>query len=241
VDRPPLRVNARMLAAAAGASLAAALATLAIAGCGGSSTPAVAAGNTQTATTTVVGGTTTTGTTTVPAGPEDVALQQGAPLAPASTTLPGTMIDDGIECESLEQLAYQTHVMLTVYVDGAPRSLPGAIGMLDPSTNPGQYGDLYSAHECYYWLHTDAADGVIQIDSPTPRTYTLGNFFDVWGQLLNRNQVAGSVGNVTAIVNGHRWSGSPRRIPLRSHTVIELAVGKPVPPFAGFDWSTTDL
>ena len=35
---------------------------------------------------------------------------------------------------------------------------------------------------CFAWLHTHAADGVVHIESPTKRTYTLGNFFDVWGR-----------------------------------------------------------
>ena len=29
------------------------------------------------------------------------------------------------------------------------------------------------------WLHTHAADGIVHIESPVDRTYTLGNFFDV--------------------------------------------------------------
>ncbi|HEX9235017.1 MAG TPA: hypothetical protein VF972_01920 [Actinomycetota bacterium] len=30
-------------------------------------------------------------------------------------------------------------------------------------------------------IHTHDATGIIHIESPTPRTFTLGEFFDVWG------------------------------------------------------------
>jgi len=39
------------------------------------------------------------------------------------------------------------------------------------------------------WLHTHAADGIIHTESPVERTYTLGDFFDIWGQPLGRHQV----------------------------------------------------
>ena len=62
-------------------------------------------------------------------GPEGVKLEAGPLLAPASTTAPGTPVH-GIQCAPLEQLAYHIHVHLLVYVDGQPRALPPAIGMI---------------------------------------------------------------------------------------------------------------
>ena len=86
-----------------------------------------------------------------------------------------------------------------------------------------------------------AADGIINVRSPRPRVYTLGELFDVWGQPLSARQVATAHGVVTATVNGHAWHGSPRAIPLREHEAIQLAVGRPVPPYTPIDWSRTDL
>ena len=82
---------------------------------------------------------------------------------------------------------------------------------------------------CFYWLHTHASDGVMHIESPTQKQYTLGEFFDVWGQNLTRGQVGPEVGTVTALVDGQVYSGDPRAIPLASHTLIQLDVGTVVP------------
>jgi hypothetical protein len=49
-----------------------------------------------------------------------------------------------------------------------------------------------------YWLHTHAADGIIHIESPIRRIYTLGDFFDVWGEQLGPNQVGTLRGPVVA-------------------------------------------
>jgi len=78
------------------------------------------------------------------------------------------------------------------------------------------------------WLHTHAADGVIHTESPVKRTYTLGEFFDIWGQPLNRHRVGPAHGPVTALFNGRIFTGNPRRIPLLPHAQIQLEVGRPL-------------
>lgn len=173
-------------------------------------------------------------------GPEGIPLETGRQLAPASTTLPGTTVD-GVQCAPLEQLAYHIHAHLQVYVDGHPRKLPAAIGLVGPVAQQTPAGPFYGAQKCYYWLHTHTSDGVIHIESPTPRIYTLGDFFDEWGQRLSRHRVAHARGTVRAIVNGKPWTKSPRAIPLRKHAVIQLSVGKPAPPFHKLSWATSQL
>jgi hypothetical protein len=42
-------------------------------------------------------------------------------------------------------------------------------------------------------------------------------------------------------VNGKPWTKSPRAIPLKKHTVIQLAVGKPIPPFHKVNWGPSQL
>jgi hypothetical protein len=161
-------------------------------------------------------------------------------LAPASSTTPGTTVD-GIQCAPLEQLAYHIHSHLQVYLDGQPRQLPAAIGMQGPVSQQTAAGPFYGATKCYYWLHTHTTDGVIHIESPTQRVYTLGDFFDVWNQPLSATQVAGLSGKVTAYVNGLPWSQSPRSIPLLPHAVIQLDVGTASPPFVPMSWAGTGL
>ncbi len=94
------------------------------------------------------------------------------------------MAVDGIQCAPLEQLAYHIHVHLQVYVDGHPRYLPPAIGMIHPVAQQTANGPFYGAGKCYYWLHVHAGDGIIHIESPTQKIYTLGDFFDEWRQPL---------------------------------------------------------
>ncbi|HYB25550.1 MAG TPA: hypothetical protein VEF89_02935 [Solirubrobacteraceae bacterium] len=160
-------------------------------------------------------------------GPEGIPLEQGPELAPASTTTPGTPVD-GIKCAPIEQLAYHIHSHLQVYANGQPRTLPAAIGLIGPVYEQTPYGKFYGARTCYYWLHTHASDGVIHIESPTVRIYSLGNFFDEWRQPLGPDQVGPAKGKVTAFFNGKPWKQNPRAIPLIAHSSIDLDVGTPV-------------
>ena len=66
------------------------------------------------------------------------------------------------------------------------------------------------------------------IRSPVHRTYTLGDFFDIWGQPLGPDQVGPARGPVTAIYNHQVYRGNPRNIPLQKHAQIQLEVGKPL-------------
>jgi hypothetical protein len=188
--------------------------------------------------------TTTTTHATIPAngavGPEGIRLENGPALAPASSTTPGTPVD-GIQCAPVEQLAYHIHAHLQVFVDGQPKALPGAIGLIGPLAQQTAAGPFYGATQCYYWLHTHTHDGVIHIESPTQRIYTLGDFFDEWRQPLSADRVASAKGTVTAFINGRRWTKSPRDLPLLPHAVIQLDVGSPVVPFGTISWAGTQL
>jgi hypothetical protein len=128
-----------------------------------------------------------------------------------------------------------------VYVNGQPRALPAAIGLLGPVSQQTPYGKFYGAQQCYYWLHTHATDGVIHVESPTQRVYTLGNFFDEWRQPLSRTQVASDKGKVTAFLNGKRWTQDPRAIPLVPHASIDLDIGTPVVAPRVISWAGTNL
>jgi hypothetical protein len=77
------------------------------------------------------------------------------------------------------------------------------------------------------WLHTHSADGIMHTESPIKRTYTLGDFFDIWGQPLSRRRVGPARGSVTGLFNGRVFTGDPREIPLLAHAQIQLDVGKP--------------
>lgn len=171
-------------------------------------------------------------------GFEGIPIQTGAAVAPASTTQTGTV--NGIQCGSKEQLAYHIHAHLTVFDNGQARSIPGGIGIPGSQVVQTTEGPVASGGQCIYWLHTHAPDGVIHVESPTQRIYTLGDFFDEWHQPLSASQVGDVKGKVSAIVNGKPWTKSIRAIPLDPHQVIQLNVGSPV-PFETVNWSGTGL
>ncbi len=209
---------------------------LALAGCGSSSSSSSSSSSPSSASTPAASTGTTAGATL---GFEGVALEQGADLAPAGTTQTGTV--DGIHCGATEQLAYHIHAHLSVFVNGAPKAIPPGVGIPGSSPQLTPQGPIAAGGQCIYWLHTHTSDGVIHIESPTQRIYTLGNFFDVWHQPLSATQVGPATGKMTAYVDGKPWTKDPRAIPLNAHTVIQLSVGSPVVPFGTMSWAATQL
>jgi len=162
-----------------------------------------------------------------PAGSESVPVPSAAPLAGAATSANGQPVD-GISCQTSEQTLFHIHAHLTLFVNGAPRQVPAAIGIPGAQTQNTPHGPFIASGRCFYWLHTHAPDGIIHIESPVQRTYTLGDFFDEWGQPLGPSQVGPAKGHVTAYDNGQVYQGNPRNIPLSAHAQIQLEVGKPL-------------
>ena len=207
----------------------AAVCALALAACGSSSSSTTQAPSTP---------------TTTPSGPvvgfEGVTIEQGADLGPAWTTTTGATVD-GIACGAREELLYHIHAHLLVFVDGSERALPGGIGIPGSVVQQTNEGPVAGGGKCIYWLHTHAPDGIIHIESPLEKVFTLSNFFDVWGQPLSANQVATASGKVTAYVNGKPWTKPLGSIPLLPHAVIQFDVGTPAPTPRAFSWAGTQL
>lgn len=89
---------------------------------------------------------------------------------------------DGINCDTLEQGPIHYHAHLQIYIKGIQTSIPGDVGR-------------QSRTGCSYWLHAqpDAGDeGVIHVESPDNRTFTLHQFFDIWGQQLSATNLLGN-------------------------------------------------
>jgi hypothetical protein len=172
-------------------------------------------------------------------GPEGIVLEEGTPLAPKTTAAKGGAVQ-GVQCNSAEQVAYHIHTHLAVYVNGVLRPISPGIGTVAPMAQQTANGVFYEASNCYYWLHVHAQDGVIHVESPTNRTYTLGQFFAIWGQPLSKTRVGPATGKLTVYVNGHQYTGDPTTIPLSSREDIQIDVGTPVPPKT-VDWSQSQL
>jgi hypothetical protein len=170
------------------------------------------------------------------AGPEQrVPVPGAAPLASAATSASGQAVD-GISCQTSEQTLFHIHAHLTIFVNGVPRQVPAAIGIPGAQAQNTPNGPFIASGTCFYWLHTHAADGIIHIESPVQRTYTLGDFFDEWGQPLGPGQAGPATGHVTVLYNGQVYQGNPRNIPLTAHAQIQLEVGKPLVAPESITW-----
>jgi hypothetical protein len=140
---------------------------------------------------------------------------------------------DGIPCQA-EMVQVHVHSHLALFVNGQQAQVPGFIG-ITPTPTGG----------CLYWLHTHGPDGIVHVEavtaeSPNGGPYTLGNFFDIWGQPLSSDQVGPFKGKVTAFVNGAPYNGDLSAIPLRSHQQIVLEVGSPVVPPPAYRFPPND-
>jgi hypothetical protein len=162
-----------------------------------------------------------------PQGPEVPPLETGPNLAPAGSPSPGQSVD-GIQCQGGEQVAFHIHARLTIFVDGKAEKVPYGVGIADPQIQPGIGVPFVASGACFSWLHTHAADGIVHIESPVRRTYTLGDFFDVWHEPLGPRRLGPLAGRVIALVDGRVYRGNPRRIPLLAHAQIQLELGRPL-------------
>jgi hypothetical protein len=136
---------------------------------------------------------------------------------------------DGVRCDRQEGAAEHIHVGLWLFDRGRVIAVPAGIG-------------IPQAGQCLYWIHTHNGDGYIHIESPIKRSFSLGQFFDIWGPELSWTHAGGMAaphGRRLAIwVDGVAWHGrDPRAIVFHDRQRIVIQNG---PPFARPpqpDWS----
>ena len=160
-------------------------------------------------------------------GSEGVPVPAAAPLAGLDLAATRQPVDQ-ISCQTGEQTLFHIHAHLAIFVNGKARQVPAAIGVPGAQAQQTPNGPFIATGTCFYWLHTHAADGIIHIESPVQRIYTLGEFFDEWGQPLGPAQAGPATGRVVALDNGQVYRGNPRDIPLTAHAQIQLDVGTPL-------------
>lgn len=159
--------------------------------------------------------------------------------------LSGTTIDN-IPCDQGEHLQVHYHVQLQMYVNGVQQPFPSDAGR-------------QSTTNCFYWLHTHAGDGIVHVEVPADGTFTVGQFFDIWGQHLSTTQLLNSkvdsTHKMTIYVfnpttdqltnkntsnpftvsppsNLQPYTGDPRKIQLKPNEVVYIELGTPVTPTA---------
>lgn len=123
---------------------------------------------------------------------------------------------DGTQCLGSEQLAFHVHSHVDVFVNGRRVAIPANVGILG---------------KCLYWLHTHDPTGVLHIESPEQRKFTLGTFFDIWGAPLSKREVltwAITKDRPLAIyVNGKKFTGDPASLELGDGKQITIVIGRP--------------
>ncbi|CAN5891051.1 hypothetical protein BH11GEM2_BH11GEM2_00580 [soil metagenome] len=126
----------------------------------------------------------------------------------------------GISCDAQEGQRIHIHQHLVIVDHGKTVDIPARIG-------------IPSGKRCLYWLHTHTPDGMLHIEAPQDRTFTLGDFFKVWGQPLSSTSAAsaraGKHEKVRVWLDGKAYTKDSRTIPLVAHADIVIQVG---PPFA---------
>ncbi len=153
----------------------------------------------------------------------------GAVTFPNGSTASGAQGDpvDTIPCATGAD-AEHFHVHVSLIVNGQQLALPLGVGIQSAVV----VGDsLAIAGTCFYWLHSHDRTGIIHVEPTVAgHTFTLGEYFDVWGEPLTSSSVAGNQGDVTVYVDGTRYVGDPRAIVLAAHQQITLEVGTRVAP-----------
>jgi len=85
---------------------------------------------------------------------------------------------DGVPCEAMERTGFHIHAHLELWNDGKPVPVPAGIGVVGG---------------CFYWLHTHTPDGILHVEAPSDKKFTLGQFFAIWGSSAPRPEPGAKV------------------------------------------------
>lgn len=124
---------------------------------------------------------------------------------------------DGIQCGAMEQLGYHIHTHLDIFVNSHQITVPSLIGITD---------------SCFYWLHTHDQSGIIHIESPVKKEFTLGQFIDIWGKKYYAGQIFSNTitdnKKLTTYINGDilRNGTDLKDIVFHPHDEIAIIYGK---------------
>jgi len=133
----------------------------------------------------------------------------------------------GISCDAQEGQRIHIHQHLLLLDRGKMVPIPPNVGQP-------------AARRCIYWLHTHTPDGIIHVEAPKERSFTLGDFFSVWGQTLSRTAAstmqAPKGSTLKVWVDGKPFTGDPRAVALKDHTDIVIQAGPPFIDPPKFNW-----
>jgi len=151
---------------------------------------------------------------------------------PTAATVAKALPVDAMRCGSKRTIG-AAH--LEVFVYGHVVVIAAGIGVAPPLRRRGAY---VLGGRCTYPLHTLEPTGLVLIADGPERT--LGDLFDLWGQTLTTQAVAGfraPTGHPVAVfIDGARWSGPPAAAPLSAGAQITVEFGEYVTPHAHYEF-----
>jgi len=198
--------------------------------------------------------------TAAPAAPVVPANQRGAgnggnghaPVSPI--VAPGRTVD-GVQCQASESVVYHIHIALTLYNHDKAVMVPQYVGIPFSKSIDESAQNSQNPNVCLYWLHTHDPSGIVHVESPTQKLYTLGQFLDVWrntaatdatGGYQNQISVDGSFPqalqaanprDIHAYVDGKPISTPYWTITFTPHKLVTLEIGTlQKPPLTHFDF-----
>ncbi|HEX9100109.1 MAG TPA: hypothetical protein VF956_11540 [Candidatus Dormibacteraeota bacterium] len=145
--------------------------------------------------------------------------------APSNTAPTGP-----IPCDQLEHTQVHYHVLLRIFNQGNAVAIPTDVGR---------------TAACFYWLHMHAGEpGLIHVESPGDRIFTLGDFFQVWAEWGGKPQPLDSshLSSITLTADQRLqvyvdrgdgggpvgFPGDPKAIVLEPHEIITLEITPPI-------------
>lgn len=148
-----------------------------------------------------------------------LALINFKPISSSASDVSSSGPVDGIECGRMEGSGFHIHSFLNIFIDGKPYTVPGLVGI---------------TNECFYWLHTHDTSGIVHIESPVKKNFTLGQFFDLWNKKPAEAQnftkaISNSKDSLNVYVNGSKVANETnyKDLVLNAHDVISMVYGKP--------------
>ncbi|MDO3002833.1 hypothetical protein P5V83_24140 [Mycobacteroides abscessus subsp. abscessus] len=145
---------------------------------------------------------------------------QVLPPWPAPTDASAAAQAAGLPMARMEGIVQHMHAHLDVLVDGLPVPVPANIGV---DTRRGTMSAL----------HTHDNTGVVHIESPVSRQFSLGELFSEWQLSVAADHLGGLyVGagkQLRVMVNGLIRPGNPAALILADHDEIAIVYGAPRP------------
>lgn len=145
------------------------------------------------------------------------AVQNNFNHVPTDSELLNNLHKAGLDALTAEGTVMHIHVHLDMVINGENITIPAGVGINESVTN-----SFISP------IHTHDTSGVLHVESPVKKDYTLGEFFTEWGITLNDNCVgtycADSGHKFIAAVNGKQVSNIQNYV-LNAHDEIEIWYG----------------